>query len=240
MNKNKNTNTREANIYNKSFRLLMDKDIVRMLDDQKHTFTKLDSKTNSSFEKSSKDTIRTLLLKKDIPVCWVEPLYNTVIGKSVDTPLGDGIHLDIDGVTITRNTAPIYISEHIFSEGDIPRSYSIVISRNVSNEDLKNFIKDFEFYLQDLQSSLKLPEDPPIRSKVTLYALAVIRMRDEEKKSFEEIATFISDAISLDEDIGEKEKVKILKMVSTSDNVRKNLYDRFKKKHFRLKNSHKK
>ena len=240
---NKNKNTRDINLYNKSFKLLMDKYIVCLLDERKEVLSKLNNKEiNPVFEKESRRLLKNLLTKKNIPICWVEPLFNTIMSGIGDTPLGDGIHIDIDGITVTSNTASIYVTKDLYDEGDIPHSFNIVISRDVSIEDLKNFIKDNEFYLSRLQKLLRLPNDPPIRSKATLYALAVIRLKDEENKSFEEISTFITDAINSDDrndPFDPIEKQKLLKMASTAENVRKNLYDRFKKKYLRLKNSSK-
>lgn len=237
---NKNEDTRDINIYNKSFRLMMDMDVINLLNTQKKKLADNDGKTTSDFKKTAISAIAKLLHKKNVPLAWVEPLYNTILFPSVDLPIADGIHIDIEGEVLTDKTKNGYANPELYNEGDIPRSYSIVITRDISKEDLINFVEDNQILLSKLQKALRLPEDPPVRSRNTLYGLAVIRLRDEHGLSFEEIATFITDSINKDDTLSDKEKNKILRMASTGDNVRKNIYDRFKKDYLRLKNSPKK
>lgn len=231
---NKNKDTWDVNIYNKSFRLMMDKDILDFIDKQKIKLTKLNGKITKNFDKRCRSSLRDLLISKNVPTSWIEPLYNTIsgLGESVDVPIGDGIHIVVNDQVITKNTPDVYRFG-----SNVPRELSIVVTKKVSKEDLLSFIRKHDFLISKIQNALALPEDPPIGSKRTLYALTVIRLRDESKKSFEEIATFISDAIGTDTDMTDKEKEKLLKMVSSADSVRKNLYDRFKKQYLRLKSS---
>ncbi|KKS62593.1 MAG: hypothetical protein UV28_C0008G0013 [Candidatus Collierbacteria bacterium GW2011_GWE2_42_48] len=236
----KDKNTREINVINKSLRLMMDDDLINLLDKQRKKLEKNAGEVTPSFKNDSIFAITVLLRQKNVPLVWVEPLYNTILSPSVDLPLADGIHIDIEGEVLTEKTKNIYTNPDLFNEGDIPRSYNIVITRDISKEDLINFVEDNQFLLSNIQKALRLPEDPPVRSKNTLYGLAVIRLRDERGLSFEEIATFITDSINKDETISDEEKSKMLGMVSTGDSVRKNIYDRFKKNYLRLKNSPKK
>lgn len=233
----KDKNTREINVINKSLRLIMDIDVINLLDKQRNKLRKSAGEVTPGFRKNAIAAITALLKKKNIPQVWVEPLYNTILFPSVDLPIADGIHIDIEGEVLTEKTKNIYTDPDLFNEGDIPTSYNIVVTRDISKEDLINFIEDNQFLLSNIQKALRLPKDPPVRSKNTLYGLAVIKLRDEQGLSFEEIATFITDSVNKDETISEEDKNKILDMVSTGDNVRTNIYNRFKKNYLRLKNS---
>lgn len=234
---NKNKDSYVENILNKSMRLMTDTEISGLLDKWKNYFQSNKTFPDSKQKTGIKNEISSLLLGKNIPQCWVEPLFNSIFHQYVDLPLGDGIHIEVDGDVLTKNTNTIYTDADIFGEGEIPHEYKIVVTKNVSKDDLLNFIEKNEILLNKLQNNLKLPIDNKIGTKLTLYALAVIKMRDEEHKTFKEISDFIYNAISDDSALDNKVKSKLFKTVGSEDNIRVNLYERFKNGYFCIKNS---
>ena len=233
---NKNKDSYVENILNKSMRLMSDTEISGLLDKWKHYFQSSNTLPDNTQTQEIKSEISASLLGKNIPQCWTEPLFNSIFHQNVDLPLGDGIHIEVDGEVLTQNTSSIYVNADLYSEGEIPHEYKIVVTKSVSKDDLLNFIEKNEMLLNKLQDSLKLPTDPKIGTKLTLYALSVIKLRDEEHKSFKEITDFIYNAISNDETLDETDKAKLLKTVGSKDNIRINLYKRFKAGYFSIKN----
>lgn len=228
----KRKDTRVENIINKSMRLLADPQITHLLNSIKASgVADNNSKEELMNEDIAKKLIERVLRERNIPLSWLEPLYNTILLDYVDLPVGDGIHIEIGGETLTQ-------SKELDKDKIDPevKELKIAITKNTSKEELLNFIKDNDLLLSQLQSTLRLPLDPPIRTKQTLYALAVFEMRDRMNMSFEEIATKLTDTIANDPGMSAEDKELMLRTVSSGDNVRKNLYAKFKKL-LRLKNS---
>ncbi|HPD74383.1 MAG TPA: hypothetical protein PLX95_03870 [bacterium] len=225
--------SQSSNNFNKYINIFFDKDIFKFItskDKAYKSINKRDKKEVGAFKDKARQDLNTLLKKKGIPLSWQEPICSTIWNPACIVPIYDGIHIEVgdEVVTIEKNmgTDKKYLLKT--EKKNSEKKYNIVVSRNVTKKDFIDFINTHWEFLSGLQKTLNLPKDPPIRTSKTLHAIDVIGMRDFKRKSFEEIATEMFDYVSNTENINPTEKKRLLKTFSSGDNVRKNVYERFK------------
>lgn len=169
---------------------------------------------------SCKREIRKFLHKKRLPQIWLEPIYSLLSGVTVNLPPDNGISIKVgdedltgagDSVALIKNANGLLCGES---------ALSIVVSAKTSTDHLIKFIENNSEAIQHWMDVLDLPEHQNMQWKRTLPAIEIIRLKDEESLTFDEI----SNRLASREDLSPKE----LDYLAITENI-KTLYYRYKK-----------
>lgn len=191
---------------------------------EKHRLHKLrGKKPTPQFRLQSVREIKKFIHKRELPLSWLEPIYNVLIGKyPLDFPLDNSIALRVGSSEITGSTDEIFIIKNK-NTGELvgeELSLSIVITSKVKIDQLIRFIKKHKKEIEHWQNIIGLPNYKNRRWIDTNWALEIIRLRDEDRLTFSQIAERMSNK----EDLSVKDN----NALSSQDNI-KMIYKRFKK-----------
>lgn len=211
-------------LYNQLTTLFQDKNLAKLVIKQAKLlngkFVGLESKAEVVAECTR--AIRAYVRSKNLPEGWVEPIYSLIKRGELDVPLSGGITLKVGGQEVTGRGELLLILDKYGRLPHEENSISIVITAKVSADRIIKFVKANKKLIEDLQKTINLPEYKPLNWKDLELGVRIIRMKDQEKCSFSEIADKLSK---------EKETLSVEESDSVPDaDVIKTLYHRYKKR----------
>lgn len=187
---------------------------------QNDSFLKLleEYKGKKGYSSECVKAIKKFLHEEKIPAAWLEPIRNSIIKGQMDFPIESGIGLIVAGTELTDNTDSLLIVRDV-NTGQISgdNTIKISISAKLTIDQIIQFLKRHKKEIEEYEEILELPE-PPRNWKQINIALRIIRMKDEEKLTFSDIAN----ELAKDKDLN------IVDKFSDEGIVRKT-YNRYKK-----------
>ncbi len=194
-------------------------DFKKWLDKWKAFVSSNDISAIDALPTSCETELISLLKFHKIGYSWKTPLMNSLFLESLDLPLDDGIHIEVGGKVLTEASLTakyIEVEEDKKLEG-----VHIVVTKDTSPHELSSFIKKYQTLLHGLYKLLGLPASVKEGYDVNIVN-AIVTMRDKKKMKFKDIATFLYDAYS------EQENPKQSLEKFNETNVQK-IYSDFKK-----------
>lgn len=205
-------------IYNQLTKLAIDREFTDFLDRQRGILGPYGTIKGIA---SCRSAIKKFLNKKRVPLAWCETVLSLIKDGELNLPLNNAISLKVCGEELHDRTQKILIirDEHGNIVGD--STINIVITANVSTEEIIRFIKENCREIEFWQKQLGLPEYRRLNWKDIDRALEIIRMKDEDKLTFSEIAEYYSSRDDLTQ--GERDML-------CGEAYIKKIYYRFKKR----------
>ncbi len=202
--------------------LFNDKDLLSLFDEQRKKLNDLPKQLpTTDFIVNFNNSVRTFLQSRNLPLSLLEPIYGLVRYNRLDVPLHTSIILRVGKQDVLTNRDVVYIKNKQGKLAFEENSVSIVLTTKTSTEQVIQFVKDNKKLIEDLQSDINLPayQRPTWRGEIQL-ALKIIKMKEEEDMSFDEIASNLADP-SLPQEQYEK---------ISDENTIKSIYYRYKKR----------
>lgn len=171
-----------------------------------------------------KENISKYLFEKRLPTIWVEPLLSFIKDEDVISPIENGIDIFVGTQSLSESGGAIVLMKN--KDGRLPAyesRLSITMTARVSIDKLIRFIKENSFSIKYWQKELELPPYNETPWKRTELAMEIIKLKDQEKMSYNKISTKLSG----NEDLSEDE----LNYLSNAENI-KSIYRRYKKYFF--------
>lgn len=210
--------------YNQLVVILHNKEFVSLRKDieviiKEYPTKHIPTKTRIEIQK----TIKSFLCKHTIPQTWTTPLFNIIIGLyKIDFPISNSISLYVGGNEITGRTEDVlWVNNTKTGEPLEPLTIRLDISSEASTEEIIRFVRENQRMISGWQKELKFPKYKSPGWKHIELAEEIIRLRDVEEKTFEQISEQMSTNTNL--------RQSDCDYLADKDHV-KNLYFTFKKR----------
>lgn len=216
-------------IYNQLIKLMTDKEFTDFLEHQRRILGIYGTPEAKTFTPSAitncRRVITKFLNKKKVPLSWREPTLSLIKDNELNLPLENTISIRVGGEELHVGSQEILIFKNKHSNIAADPTVSIVITADVSAEEIIRFIKENIKEIKFWQKELGLPKYKRLKWKEVDRALEIIQMKDKDKLTFSEIANNYSSR----EDLTENER----NMLCDEAYLKKRYY-RFKK-HLQIK-----
>ena len=201
-------------VYNRLVQLLSNKEFNTFTNKYREILSKGNNKHNIKLIIECKSTISAFLIKRRLPLNWIEPIFNLIKNDEFDFPYEEGLSLMIGPDELTHRTDDILVMKSIKTGVSTHSNISIKITSKVTVDTIIRFIKRYKKEIEHWQKQIELPEVSVSRFKSLNEAWAIVELKDIQGLSFYEIA----------EKFSNDENMKHL----TDDSSIKSIYYRYK------------